>query len=203
MPSFTTHIYASTAVGAAGAALGMSYAAFDAPTAVLATVAGLAGGMVPDLDADRGRPLRIAGGLVSLAVVGGTMFTLRSLPDGKSTVFTPDNILLIGLGLLFLFNTVGLEAFRRLTRHRGMFHSLPTAFAFGALLAVVFAPLGAEKSLLLSLVGLTGVMSHLLLDAIFTPTLTVFKWWSRNTTAAVTAWICALGLTAWAWRSLS
>jgi membrane-bound metal-dependent hydrolase YbcI (DUF457 family) len=139
---------------------------------------------------------------VSLALVGGTAYILLSQPGTESTLLTPGNILLMGLGLLFLFNTVGLEAFRRLTRHRGMFHSLPAALAFGALLAVLFAPLGQEKAVILSLVGLTGVMSHLLLDAIFTPTLTVFKWWSKNTLAAVTAWVCALGLTVWAWKML-
>jgi hypothetical protein len=203
MPSFGSHIYASAAVGAAGAALGVIYADFDSPTAVLAMVAGFAGGMVPDLDADRGRPLRIAGGLVSLALAGGTAYTLLSRPMPESSILTPTNILLIGLGLLFLFNTVGLEAFRRLTRHRGMFHSLPAALAFGALLAALFAALGTEKALILSVAGVAGVMSHLVLDAIFTPTLMVFKWWSKSTLSAVTAWCCALGLTAWAWQALS
>lgn len=197
MPSFNTHIYSSAAIGAAGTALGLSWQGWPWPVAALAGLAGWAGGMIPDLDSDTGRPVRIVGGLVSLVLTVGLVHVLLE------RLQEPLRAALVGAGLLILFNTVGIWLFKAVTRHRGMFHSLPAALAYAAGLAALFAPLGQSPALGAAAVGLAGVLSHLILDAVFSLSLGPLKLWSNKARPSLLAWLILAALTALAWTRLA
>ncbi|MFH1137194.1 MAG: metal-dependent hydrolase [Pseudomonadota bacterium] len=189
MPSFRVHTGVSGVVGMTGALWGMSALNWGPDAALAAGLAGWAGGLVPDLDAAAGRPVRLAAGAVSLAAALGALYFLEDL--GTPPKLTAELI----LGLLLVFNTLGVYLFKRLTTHRGMFHSLPAALTYAAALAAAFGPLVGP-----ALVGLAGVLSHLVLDSLMSVSLKPLKLWSGKTVADRRAWmICggAFGLAAW------
>ena len=188
MPSFRVHIGVSAFIGLAGAAVGITDQAWSHPVAMVAGLAGALGGLLPDLDADEGRPLRTVGIFVSLFLSIGLLYVLlwQNLSPGQ--------VILTGAALLFVFNSAGIGAFKTLTRHRGMFHSLPAVLVWGAALAIVAFPLGRPAALRLAAVGAAGYLSHLILDAVFSLSLKTLKLWSKSRLASTTSWVMAAGL---------
>ncbi len=161
MAGFKTHISVSTALGCGYAAYG--YVAQDLPptTAVLGgALCGLSG-MLPDLDSDYGVPLRetmaFTAALVPMLLIGH--FETMNLSH--------DAMVLVAVSL-YLFVRFGVtNIIRKHTVHRGMFHSIPAAliFAGGAFLLTATAPLPIRYYKAFGV--LLGVMSHLLLDEIY------------------------------------
>jgi membrane-bound metal-dependent hydrolase YbcI (DUF457 family) len=189
MPSFTFHMYASSAVGIAGMAYGLTYLDWNPATAVLGGGAGVVGGMIPDLDSDTGRPVRIVSGLVSLILIAGVVQYALALG------WPPTHVALLGGAALLFFNIFGVMAFKSLTRHRGMFHSIPAVIAYGAALAVGFGSLGRDIALPMAVIGLGGGLSHLLLDALFSLSLDPLKLKNKDQGATLFAWtLCLLFL---------
>ncbi len=197
MPSFETHIYCAAAVGLAGTALAAVHMHWSWPAAALAGLAGCAGGILPDLDSDTSRSVRVVGGLVSLvlAVAAVRYLTAHGMPAMKTAVY--------GAALLLIFNTLGVWIFKKTTRHRGMFHSLPLALAFGAALAGAFAPFGKNAALVVGAAGAAGVLSHLVLDAVFSLRPGPLKLWSGDFWATAAFWAAAAAASAWAWVTLT
>lgn len=190
MPSFKVHIAVSATLGVTGAALGMSWQQWGADVSMLAGLCGFAGGMMPDLDSDSGKPVRIAGGLAGLVLSIGLIYFLHRMNT------PPLTIALTGAAMLFILNTAGVKAFKTMTRHRGMFHSIPAVLIFGSALAGIFAPLGFRAASGAALVGMAGFVSHLILDGVFSLTLKPFKLWSKDRLASCFAWLLAVsGLT--------
>ena len=188
MPSFKVHIAASSLAGTAVASLGITWQGWSPPVAVLAGLAGFVGGMVPDLDSDSSSALRLIGVLVSVILAVAAVHMLSRMNTA------PLVTALGGAGLLLVFNTAGVSAFKALTRHRGMWHSLPTAAAYGAALAVVFAPLGRTAAWGVAVVGVCGALSHLLLDAVFGLTLNPLKLWSDSKGASILTWVVTIAV---------
>lgn len=197
MPNFGTHMTASGLVGAAGAVWGTARWGWDPGLAFMAGLAAFAGGLTPDLDSDTSRGARWAGAAVSLAAAGAAVLYLvhRGRPSGEW--------LLAGLVTLVVFNTLGVACFKSVTRHRGMFHSLPAALAYGAILTAVLAPSGARPALGVGLLGAAGALSHLVLDALFSLSLNPLKMWSRETWPTILAWLAAGVPAVLAWRGLT
>ena len=196
MPSFKVHIAASSLAGVAVASLGVTWQGWSPPVAVLAGLAGFVGGMVPDLDSDSSSALRLIGVLVSVILAVAAVHMLSAMKT------SPLETALGGAGLLLVFNTAGVSAFKALTRHRGMWHSLPTAVAYGAALAAVFAPLGRTAALGVAVVGVCGVASHLVLDAVFGLTLNPLKLRSDSRGAGILAWAVMIALGVLAARNM-
>ncbi|MFH1090747.1 MAG: metal-dependent hydrolase [Pseudomonadota bacterium] len=196
MPGFAVHLGASAALGAAGASLALVWQGVDASAAVMIGLAGLTGGLAPDLDADKSRPLRLAGGLMSLIIALGLG---HQLIIGGNTSRTA---VLIGAGAALAFYLLGLRIFKALTRHRGMFHSLPLALTYGLALAAVLSPLGPAAALMAAGSGTAGALSHLLLDAMFSLSVKPLKLWSKKLWPSLLAWFCLAGAAFWAWVKL-
>ena len=161
MANFKTHITASTTLGIGYGAGG--YLLLDMPveSAVLATGLCSVSGMLPDLDADKGRPLKE--GMAFLAAIAPMLMVERL----THLQLAPETMVAVA-ALFYVLIRFGLtRIIQKFTVHRGMFHSLPAA--------VIAAELGflacmcADTNTRLYKAGavLLGFMSHLLLDELW------------------------------------
>jgi len=160
MAGFKTHITFSSLLGVGyGTAAHMM---FDVPmpTAVLAGGLCSVSGMLPDIDSDSGVPLRetiaFAAAIVPMMVVD----RLKALDLSSETI-----VLAAALFYLLIRFTFA-ELVKRLTVHRGMFHSIPAGLIFGEL-AFLLSSGTVEMRLYKAGGVLLGYLSHLLLDELY------------------------------------
>lgn len=161
MAAFRQHISVSTALGAVYTGALVYYQGVDWGLAGLAGLLCAAGGMVPDLDSDTGRPVHELFGLTAAVL---PILLLQRLRDLE---LTPETLILALAGSYLAIRFLAPMILGKLTVHRGMFHSIP-----GALIAaeVVFlAHKGTDSLASWYLAGgiLLGFMSHLVMDEIW------------------------------------
>jgi hypothetical protein len=157
MASYQGHLMFSSALGAAygGAAaycLGMDWG----PVFLGAGLTTL-GGLMPDLDSDSGVPVRE---LFGVAAVLTPLVLLPYLPPGLT--FEQRLVLLSATYLLIRYGLS--RVFKRLTVHRGMFHSLPALVIAGLITFLVYPSYDHGVRLFLAVGTMIGFLSHLVLD---------------------------------------
>lgn len=162
MAAFKSHLYGAAATSGL-AALGVySLGWTGAGLTQILFLVGIAGGLLPDIDAPRSTPVR-------------GFFTLTGAALAFAMAFNyAGRLPLIGLGLIWLlvFLTVRYGIFTlfvRYTLHRGIWHSWLAALAVSlaaAVLAHHAAGLGSWESWLAGLFALLGYLTHLILDEI-------------------------------------
>lgn len=157
MASYRGHLLFSTALGAAygGAAVWMD---FDWASAILGAGLTSLSGLLPDLDSDSGVPVRtLFGGaavVVPLLLLRRLLFLGCSLGQTTAIVF--------GLYLLIRFPIARL--FKRMTVHRGMFHSIPGMAIAGLAVFLLYHDPVALNRYLVAGGTMLGFLSHLVLD---------------------------------------
>ncbi len=163
MANFQTHFYVATTLtgGTAAGLLAMGQA--NEQQAAHWLLLGVAGGLLPDIDADNSRPVRIAFTILGIVLafqailLWANQFTAWELGMFWIAIF---------LGVRFAL----FEVFTRFTRHRGMIHSVPMGVAI-ALAIVLFsyevAQQSAEAAWLNGGFLLYGFLIHLLLDEFY------------------------------------
>ncbi|MBN1854380.1 MAG: metal-dependent hydrolase [Pirellulales bacterium] len=160
MANFRTHMTISTALGFGYAGAGLATGA-PMESVILAGGFCTVSGMLPDIDSDKGVPLRET--MAFLAAIVPMLMVDRMQQLGLSY----ESMVLAG-GSIYLFIRFGVaRLLSRYTVHRGMFHSIPAALVFTGL---GFLVCGCENlSLRYYKAGaiLIGYMSHLLLDEIY------------------------------------
>jgi hypothetical protein len=187
MANFKTHITVSTTLGIGYGAAG--YLAFDMPPESAVLAAGLCSvaGMLPDLDADKGRPLQE--GMAFLAAVVPMLLVERLM----HLQLSPESMVALA-ALSYVTIRFGLtRVIQKFTVHRGMFHSLPAA-VIAAELGFLACMCHDTHARLFKAGGvLVGFMSHLLLDELWSIQLsrvrlkksfgTAVKFWGKTTGA--------------------
>jgi hypothetical protein len=160
MAGFRMHITVSTVCGIGYGGAAANPLGFPAETAFLAAGLTAVGGMLPDLDSDSGKPVREISGLA--AAVIPLLLVARLTAAGMS-----HEGVLVTLGLLYLLIRYGLGfVLRRVSVHRGMFHSIPAMLVFGLLIYLEYQ--GEMRTRLLLAGGvMLGFLSHLVLDEIY------------------------------------
>ena len=161
MANFKTHISTSTALGIGYGTAG--YLLFDvsAESAVLAAGLCSVAGALPDLDADKGRPLKE--GMAFLAAVAPMLmierFSHLQLAPEAMVAIAALSYVLIRFGLTRII--------QKFTVHRGMFHSLPAAVIASDL--GFLACMCTDNNVRIYKAGavMVGFMSHLLLDELW------------------------------------
>lgn len=161
MAGYREHISVS---GMCGATYGLTATLVFGFTPVQGALAGCltwVAGMLPDLDADGGKPVREIFGLLGAVV---PLVAIRHLIRWCGTV---DCVVLSAIAIYAITRYGGAAALRRLSVHRGMFHSIPAL-----LIAAELTFLGyvndqvAVKCLMAGGVAI-GFLSHLLLDELY------------------------------------
>jgi membrane-bound metal-dependent hydrolase YbcI (DUF457 family) len=161
MADFKTHISGSLALGIAYGSV--AHFKFGVPpghcmiAGALCTVAG----MLPDLDSKTGIPQREMLCFVSVLVPMLMLFRFQELG------FTAEQMVFVA-GIAYVVIRFGLgELFKRFTKHRGMWHSIPAAaVAAMATYLVCFSP---ETSIRLfkAWAVFLGFILHLVLDEVY------------------------------------
>lgn len=161
MADFKTHISTSTMLGI-GYGVG-AYLVWDVPPehCVIAGVLCSIAGMLPDLDSDTGVPVRETLSFLS-ALIPVLMFP-RFRTMGLSAEWMVVAAALIYIALRF---GVG-KIFKKYTKHRGMWHSVPAAAIAGMVTFLVCLSPDLEIRLFKSWAVVIGFMSHLVLDEIY------------------------------------
>lgn len=124
----------------------------------------LIGSFLPDLDVDEGVPFQILFGLTATIATAGAFFYLFQNDERNLK-------LLVGIpvALFILIRLVAGQIFMHLTKHRGMFHSVPAAMVAAAATMWLLEMLGAERSLtiIFAIAVALGYLGHLVLDELY------------------------------------
>ena len=148
-----------TGLAVSTAAVGLSAVViWFSPLVFLATVFGA---FIPDLDSDTGLPLKIL--LTVLSIVGAVMVGYYFFQAGADSLLT-----IVGFPLtaaLFIYYVFG-GIFKKLTHHRGIFHSIPAAILSILITFSVLQPFhfNLNVMMMISLAVGIGYLSHLVLD---------------------------------------
>lgn len=166
MAAFRAHVTVGVIVGyAAGVAAVLMHWFTLQLTPLMMCAAGMIGSFLPDVDSDSGKPFELIFTLCAVTGSGLVFYYLLSyqeaLPWGMMLFVPPVVYFMIRYG-------IG-KIFRRFTRHRGIFHSIPVM-----LIAALATPLGLSPFALpdydVAVIALSlgaGFFSHLLLDEIY------------------------------------
>jgi membrane-bound metal-dependent hydrolase YbcI (DUF457 family) len=158
MASYRGHLAFSTTLGAAYAAFGWWHLGLDWGPACLAGGMTALGGLLPDLDSDSSVPVRELFSLAA-AVTPFLLFArVRALTANR------EQTLVILAGLYLLIRYVVSELFKRMTAHRGMFHSLPGMVITGLAVYLLYHDPDQRVRVYLAFGTALGFLSHLVLD---------------------------------------
>jgi hypothetical protein len=160
MAAFREHVTFSSLIGAGYAGV-LAWSGMEwAHSALAGALCGIAG-MLPDLDSDSGRPVRELFGVTAVAV---PLLLMRRMQEGG---ISPEGTVLFA-GLLYLIVRFGVAAvFRRLTVHRGMFHSLPAAVIAAEIVFLAHDCPEPHGQFVFAGGVLLGFLSHLVLDEVY------------------------------------
>jgi len=164
MASFYGHITTSSVLGAAVGAFGVWYFNYDWGTVLLAAGLTAIGGMLPDLDSDSGIPVRELFGLA------GVLIPLLLFERIRRYGLTPEQLFVL-LAASYLLVRFGIsELFKKITVHRGMYHSIPAMVIAGLAVFLMHQPESTpvvqdmQKRVYLAIGTMIGFLSHLVLD---------------------------------------
>ncbi len=124
-----------------------------------ATMLGILGGLMPDIDSDTSKPLLLFfNGLSFFIAIIFLLFSFEHL-DWQQLTF-------IFCAIFILFRYLVIRLFMYFTIHRGIFHSVPIALLFGVLIANISKLLGCsdELSWAYGVLFFSGYILHLCLD---------------------------------------
>lgn len=127
------------------------------------TVAGMIGGVLPDIDLKQSQPSRVLFSLLGTVAALAWLFANISL-------FTGLELWLGAIGVYLIVRFPLWWIFHSMTIHRGALHSLVAAIMFGILMcAIAWQKLHASElqSWLLGIFVCTGYLIHLILDEIY------------------------------------
>lgn len=161
MADFRTHITVSGILGVAVGAAAVQPFGFPVETAVLAAALTAVGGMLPDLDSDSGVPVR------ELFALAAVMLPLVMIPRLVQMGLTREGVLAC---LLFGYVIVRYwlrAVFKRVTVHRGMFHSIPAMLIAGLMVYLGYHSDHRPTRLLFGFGVMAGFLSHLVLDELY------------------------------------
>jgi len=160
MASFKAHISFGIVTAVALSVATVTWALAPDEIVPLVFVLTVIGSMLPDIDSDTGRPVKI---LFAILAVICTFFTFSYLKTdsqiNKELVFIS-----LGSGLFVYF--IVRYIFKKLTHHRGIFHSIPMALIMG-LLTITFLSQYHFSTISLQIIGISmvaGYLCHLILD---------------------------------------
>jgi membrane-bound metal-dependent hydrolase YbcI (DUF457 family) len=160
MANFKTHRQGAVMVGVISSVAAYSLGMVNLPESLLVFSAGFCGGLAPDLDHDASIPLRFVFRILSVLVPA---IIIQKHPEfHRSIGESIGYFVLIALAILFPIRWL----FGKLTVHRGIFHSVPAIFIYGALL---FLLSGRQRHDLpfqqaMAIASSLGYFAHLLLD---------------------------------------
>lgn len=163
MANFTTHLAVGTVLSGGLATLTLAANVISPESLVAVTLAGVVGGVLPDIDLKDSRPSRV---LFSGLAIAFSFVVLFTFAQHLSVV----EMLVAWLGTLALVRYGGEAFFHRLSYHRGIFHSILCGVTFWFITAIVYKHVLGYHEGVAWLAGgflFLGFLSHLILDEVY------------------------------------
>lgn len=163
MANYQTHLNGGVLIGAAAALVSGGLGMVDAVEMPFVALVGTWGGLAPDLDSDNSRPVTI---MFTYATIIVPTVALWRLP------FLHDTLMEGAISWIIIASLVRgplCLALKRLTEHRGIFHSIPAALIFGCL-GFLWSGRRVDDIPLQTAIGVSaaaGYFTHLVLDEIW------------------------------------
>jgi membrane-bound metal-dependent hydrolase YbcI (DUF457 family) len=163
MAGFKMHISVSTLCGIGYGLATVKMLGHPLETAFLAGGLTAIGGMLPDLDSDSGVPVRELSG-VAAAVVPLLLYNRLHYAG-----LNHEAVLAILAAAYFLIRYGASALLKRISVHRGMFHSIPAMLISGLVVYLAYDNRAALQSTryVLGVGVMLGFLSHLVLDEIY------------------------------------
>jgi len=163
MANFNTHFIVAASASAVLSGTLLSMEVVSPEQGVVAFLLGTLGGLLPDVDSARSTSIKVAFNVLSLLLTIMMIF-VKSSTYSILEMLVLATIIFVGIRYGFL------EIFRKISKHRGMFHSVPVAFIWGVGIAILMQYFFALNSLVSWVYGLMvtfGYLVHLTLDEIY------------------------------------
>ena len=160
MANFNTHFTVASTASAVVSATLLSMEVVTPEQAVIAFGVGTLGGLLPDVDSSHSTSIKVGFNVLSLLMT--IMFIFVKSPT-YSLVEMGIVASLVFVGIRYAF----LEFFRKISKHRGMFHSIPVAVIWGIVVASLcqwFFDLNSLVSWVYGFMITFGYLVHLILD---------------------------------------
>lgn len=157
MASYLGHISFSSALGAVYGAGAAYYLGMDWGPVFLGAGMTALGGLLPDLDSDSGVPVREMFGLGAFVVPFLLLHRLEK-------AFTVEQAIVILAGIYLLIRYGLSRVFKKITVHRGIYHSIPAMLIAGLVVFLVYESPDLNLRLYLAGGTMAGFLSHLVLD---------------------------------------
>lgn len=158
MASYKGHLAFSASLGFVYGGLARNQLEFDPATAFVGMALTTVGGLLPDLDSDSGVPVRE---LFSLTAVLVPLMMWRRLMNAN---FSDEDLFLFLAGVYVMIRYGLSRFFKRVTVHRGMFHSIPGMLIAGLVVYLSYHHPSLRTRLFLAVGVMIGFLSHLVLD---------------------------------------
>ena len=163
MADFNTHWRVGLVTSTLGAMISNWWGLAAPKLLPLLVLVGWIGSIIPDIDSDTSKPRRFIFRGLSIIVPPVLIYRLAWVHQSSEHVV----IFWIGCALLILYPLK--YFFKRYTRHRGAYHSIPAALVYGCLCAALAHHEDASRGVqtAISFVAVIGFITHLTLDELW------------------------------------
>ena len=160
MANFNTHFTVAAGASAVVSGTLLSMEVVSPEQAVLAFAIGTLGGLLPDVDSSHSTSIKVGFNVLSLLLTIMLIFV-------KSSTYSLVEMLMVSIVVFLAIRYAFLEFFRKISKHRGMFHTIPVGIIWGivvSILAHIFFDLDSLVSWVYAFMITWGYFVHLLLD---------------------------------------
>ncbi len=160
MANFNTHFSVAAGASAMVSATLLSMEVVTPEQAVIAFGLGTLGGLLPDVDSAHSTSIKVGFNVLSLLMTIMLIFV-------KSSSYSLVEMTIVSVALFVAIRYAFLEFFRKISKHRGMFHTVPVAFIWGIVVASLsqwFFDLNSLISWVYGFMITWGYLVHLILD---------------------------------------
>ncbi|HHS92144.1 MAG TPA: metal-dependent hydrolase, partial [Campylobacterales bacterium] len=128
MANFNTHFTVAAVASATVSATLLTMEVVTPEQAVIAFGIGTLGGLLPDVDSAHSTSIRVGFNVLALLMTIIIIFV-------KSATYSLVEMALVASLTFVLIRYAFLELFRKMSKHRGMFHTIPVAIIWGIVVA--------------------------------------------------------------------
>jgi membrane-bound metal-dependent hydrolase YbcI (DUF457 family) len=189
LPNFASHLAAGAVGSALAVAIGDARYDLGDTCSTLAFLAGVSGSLLPDLDSDASKTLRLTGAVAGLGAAAAAAGFALSPGNFLDRPWKPLNVALVTFAAYLAFNTLVIEALKRHTVHRGLFHSLSVPFLYAGLWAVLCTGQGRKTVFAVWVMAAGGVFLHLIMDSAKSLSLKPLKVYTQDLAASTRLWL--------------
>lgn len=159
MADFKTHLACGVILGGGSALVALMELNLSYIQSFSVFTMGTIGGILPDIDSDSGKPLRLIFSTISILL---PVLLLGQLPTVEP--FSSEFLVSYFVCSYLIINYLICGVVKKITVHRGIMHSLPFSLLAGEIAYLLFAASGETLAIAVGGVMFAGCLVHLILD---------------------------------------